>query len=136
MGTARSWPVWSRFLVGALMLYSGLLCVVSLSAFVQSLRQHWTLKADDFVLQALMTLFLPALVIGLRKVRLASGLLFAGTAIDVGLLLSVSNRTGDGTVAAIASSVMFLGCPMLGAAILFHFLSRRPSAATIFKSEI
>jgi hypothetical protein len=125
MGNARSWPVWSRFLVGALMLYSGLLFVVSLLAFVQALRQHGALKTDDFVLQALMTLFLPALALGLHRGRLASGLLFLGTAIDVGLLLSVSSRSGDGTLAAIASSVVYLGCPMLGSAILLQFLSRR-----------
>jgi hypothetical protein len=124
MSNPRSWPVWSKFLVGALVLYSALLCAVSLATFVQALRQHWALKAHDLVLQALMTLFLPALLVGLREARLASGLLFAAVAIDLVLFLSLSSRTGDGTNAITVGSLIFLGCPMLGAATLFRRLSR------------
>jgi hypothetical protein len=130
MSDVRSWPLWGKVLVGALVLYGGLLCGVSLTTFVQALRQHWALKADDFVLQSLMTLFLPALLIGLRRARLASGLLLAGVAIDLALLCFLSSSTGDGTAIGIVSSLVFLGSPMLGGAIVFRRLSRRPRAAS------
>jgi hypothetical protein len=124
MSNLRSWPLWARVLVAALILYSAILCAVSLTTFIQTLRQHWTLKASDIVLQSLMTLFLPALLVGLRSERLASRSLFAGVAIDLALLCFLS-RAGTGTAVGIVTTVIFVGCPMLGAAILFRHLSRR-----------
>jgi NADH:ubiquinone oxidoreductase subunit 3 (subunit A) len=126
MTNLRAWPVATKFLVGALILYSALLCGVSLTSFIQSLYEHWSIKAEDIVLQSLMTLFLPAVIVGLSRARLASGLLFVGVAIDLALLCFLSNSTGEGTAIGILSSLVFLGCPMLGAAILFRHLSRQP----------
>jgi hypothetical protein len=136
MSNLRSWPLWARVLVAALVLYSAILCAVSLTTFIQTLRQHWTLKASDIVLQSLMTLFLPALLVGLRSERLASRSLFAGVAIDLALLCFLS-RAGNGTAVGIVTTLIFVGCPMLGAAILFRRLSRpaieRSKPAPTFK---
>jgi hypothetical protein len=113
-----------KLLVGALILYSGLLCGVSLTTFIQTLHRHWMLKASDLVLQSLMTLFLPAVLTGLRRPRLASGLLLAGVALNLAVLCSLSSSMGEGTAIGIVTSLIFLACPMLGAAILFRRLSR------------
>jgi hypothetical protein len=125
MPTAAPWPVWSKFLMGALILYSGLLCAVSLSVFIDALRNGWALKADDIEIQTLMALFLPLLLVGLRRQRLASGLLFLATGIDLLLILTVNRSTGDGTAAMLAGSVVFLGIPLLSSAIFLHTLVRR-----------
>jgi hypothetical protein len=124
MTNVRAWPIATKCLVGALILYGALLCGVSLTSFIQSLYEHWSIKAEDIVLQSLMTLFLPTVIAGLFRPRLASGLLFAGVAIDLTLLCFLTRSTGEGTTIGILTSLIFLACPMLGAALLFRRLSR------------
>ncbi len=109
-------------MMGALLLYSGLLCAVSVSVFVAAWRQGSPLKIDDILMQTLMTVFLPILVLGIWKQRIASGLLFVGTGVDIILLLTLGSRTGDGMATMIVGSIAFVGVPMLAAAI---FLTRR-----------
>jgi hypothetical protein len=127
MNLWRGWPLWGKALFSALLLYSLLLCCVSLSVFVQSAMHGWNLKIVDIAMQLLMMFFPPLLLLGLWRPRLASILLITCAVADLMLLLSMSNRTGDGTGTMLIGSILFLGIPMLGAAILL----RRLSAQTI-----
>ena len=120
------WPVWAKFLAGALTLYAGLLCVVSLSVFISALRHGQHLHGADFVIQTLMTIYLPLLCLGFWRPRLSSGLLFTVAAVDL-LLLFSSSTSGDSTGAMLAGSTLFLGIPLLGSALLFHYISRAPA---------
>ena len=70
-----------------------------------------------------MLLFLPMLLLGLWKIRLAASLLFLAAAANLGLLLSANQSTGDGITAMLAGSLPFLGTPMVASAILFRLLS-------------
>jgi hypothetical protein len=117
------WPIWGKAVYIALTAYSALLSTVSISVFYQAIRQHWGLKLIDILLQSLMLLFLPMLLIGLWKIRLAASLLFLGAATNLGLLLSANRSTGDGITAMLAGSLLFLGTPMVASAILLRLLS-------------
>jgi hypothetical protein len=127
MRTIAKWSAWNKFYVAAFVLYSALLCFVSLTVFVSALRQHAALTASDIVIQTLMTLFLPVQLLGIRKPRLASGLLFAGAATDLALTLFLNAHARTNTSGALNASLLFLGFPMLASAIVFHLLSRPAS---------
>jgi hypothetical protein len=129
MPIIAKWSVWSKFYVISLLLYSALLCFVSTKVFVAAVQQHSPLKASDIVIQALMTLFLPMLILGIWKPRLTSGLLFAGAATDLALMLSTYAHPGNMS-GMLSASLLFLGFPMLASAILFHLISRT-SARTL-----
>jgi hypothetical protein len=65
MRNAAKWSIWNKFYIADPLLCSGLLFFVSLTVFVSALRQGSQLKTSDFIIQTLMTFFLPLLVIGL-----------------------------------------------------------------------
>ena len=126
--TWRTWPVWARVLYGALLLYAALLCGVSLFAFIQSQHPRWNFELPDFTFQALITLFLPTLLIGLRRPRIASGLLFLGLAIDIVLTIVIGRSKSDLVRGLALSNVLFVGFPMLGSALFLHRQSRKDLA--------
>jgi hypothetical protein len=124
MPNVAKWSAWNKFYIAAFILYSALLCFVSSTVFVSALRQHAPLTASDLVIQALMTFFLPALLLGIRKPRLASGLLFAGAATDLALTLFMNTHVASNPSGTLNASLLFLGFPMLASAIVFHLISR------------
>ena len=127
MPSTTKWTIWSRFYVGAFLLYGGLLWFVSMSVFLAAIKHGARLKPPDIVIQSLMTLFLPILILGIWKQRLASGLLFAGAATDLALTLFLNAHTGNGMGGLLNASLLFLGFPMLASALIFHLLSRTTS---------
>jgi hypothetical protein len=127
----KQWPLWSKILFGALVLYSGWLFVVSISVFFEAWKQHWALKAPDIAIQIIMALFLPLLLVGLRNTRAASGGLFLLVLADTAMLLVPSRWLGDGTAAMFVGSLLFFGVPALGSAIFLHAISRRLAAQKI-----
>jgi hypothetical protein len=124
MRNRTKWPIWSKFLVGALLIYSGLLCALGLHIFSAAVWQSWQLKVAGITVQTLTIVFLPLLLLGLWKPRLTSGLLFGGAVINLAMTLSVGHGTPDEMTGIISASLLFLGVPMLGSAILLHCLSR------------
>jgi len=128
MSSIKQWPLWSKILFGALVLYSGWLFIVSLGVFYQAWKQHWALKAPDIVMQIIMAFFLPLLLVGFRNARAASGGLYILALADAAFLLLPSRTLGDGTSAMIVGSLLFLGVPALGSAILLHAISSRSIA--------
>ncbi|MGA8938246.1 MAG: hypothetical protein WB439_03695 [Acidobacteriaceae bacterium] len=128
MNAWKGWPFWAKMLLGTLLAYSLLLCVVSLAVFVQAIKSGSPLHASDFCMQALMLAFFPLLAVALWRPRIAAGLLFAAVAINIGLLIATRNQLNQGAAVATLSSVAFLGVPMLGAAIFLTSLSRLPQS--------
>ena len=127
MPNAVKWSTWNKFYVGAFLLYGGLLWFVSMTVFLAAIKHGARLKPSDIVIQSLMTIFLPILIVGIWKQRLASGLLFAGAATDLALTLFLNTRAGNGMGGVLNASLLFLGFPMLASAIIFHLLSRPTS---------
>jgi len=125
MSSIKQWPLWSKILFGALVLYSGWLFIVSLGVFYQAWKQHWALKAPDIVMQIIMAFFLPLLLVGFRNTRAASGGLFLLALADLAFLLAPSRLVEDGSAAMVMGSLFFLGVPALGSAIMLHAISRR-----------
>jgi hypothetical protein len=132
MSNPARWSIPNRFLASALILYSALLCAVSLHVFFSAIHQGSPLNAAAITVQALSTLFLPLLVLGLWKQRLTSALLFAGAAAILALTLTTTHSAAikaAGTAGLVGASLLFLGVPMLGSAIFFHRIARSTSAA-------
>jgi hypothetical protein len=124
MPNPARWSVPNRFLAGALILYSALLCAVSLHVFYTALHQGAPLNFASIAVQTLTTLFLPLLLVGIWKPRLTSALLFAAAAAILALTLASAHDTASGTAGLVGASLLFLGVPMLGSAIFFHLVSR------------
>jgi hypothetical protein len=127
MSTPARWSVSNRFLASALILYSALLCAVSLHVFYAAVHQGSPLNFASITVQTLTTLFLPLLVLGLWKPRLTSALLFAGAAAILALTLTTTHSAANGTAGLVGASLLFLGVPMLGSAIFFHRIARPTS---------
>ena len=70
------------------------------------------------------------LLLGLFQPRAASALLFVGGIINLALTLTAGRNTADAVTGLIGASLLFLGVPMLGAAIFFHRISRHTSPAS------
>jgi hypothetical protein len=77
MPNPARWSIPNRFLLGVLILYSALACVLSLHVFVTAVHDGSPLNFVSIVVQTLTTLFLPLLILGIWKPRLTSALLFA-----------------------------------------------------------
>jgi hypothetical protein len=129
MPTPARWSIPNRFLASALILYSALLCAVSLHVFDTAVHQGAPLNSAAITVQALTTLFLPLLVLGLWKQRLTSALLFAGAAAILALTLT-THSASSGTAGLVGASLLFLEVPMLGSAIFFHRIARSTSAVS------
>jgi hypothetical protein len=121
----KQWPLWSKILYAALVLYSCWLCVISLSTFVESWQQHWVIKASDILTQSIMALLLPLLLLAMANLRAASGGLFVLALADAAMLLLPHGWLGDGNTMMLVGSLLFFGVPALGSAFFLHAISRR-----------
>jgi hypothetical protein len=113
MPNPARWSIPNRFLAGALILYSALVCALSLHVFVTAIHDGSPLNFASIAVQTLTTLFLPLLVLGIWKPRLTSALTFTN-----------AHAPASETAGLIGASLLFLGVPMLGSAIFFRLLSR------------
>jgi predicted neutral ceramidase superfamily lipid hydrolase len=124
MPNPARWSIPNRFLAGALILYSALVCALSLHVFVTAIHDGSPLNFASIAVQTLTTLFLPLLVLGIWKPRLTSALLFAAAAAILALTFTNAHAPASETAGLIGASLLFLGVPMLGSAIFFRLLSR------------
>ncbi len=129
MPNPARWSVPNRFLAGALILYSALLCAISFHVFFTAVQQGSPLNFASITVQTLTTLFLPLLILGIWKPRLASALLFAAAAAILALTFTNAHSAASTTAGMIGASLLFLGVPMLGSAIFYHLISRPTSPA-------
>jgi hypothetical protein len=123
MPNPARWSIPNRFLAGALILYSALVCALSLHVFVTAVHDGSPLNFASITVQILTTLFLPLLILGIWKPRRASALLFAASAAILALTFTNAHAASE-TAGLIGASLLFLGVPMLGSAIFFHLISR------------
>ncbi len=130
MPNPNRWSIPNRILAAALILYSALLCGISLHVFYTAVHQGSPLTADALCVQALAMAFPLLLLVGLFQPRVTSVLLFAAGVLNLVLTLTAGRNTADAVTGLIGASLLFLGVPMLGAAIFFHRISRptRPAA--------
>ena len=124
MPNPARWSVPNRFLAGALILYSVLVLVLSLHVFFTAIHDGSPLNFASITVQALTALFLPLLVLGIWKPRLASALLFAAAAAILALTFTNTHAAASQTGGLVGASLLFLGVPMLASAIFFHLISR------------
>jgi len=124
MPNPARWSVPNRFLAGALILYSVLVLVLSLHVFFTAIHDGSPLNFGSITVQALTALFLPLLVLGIWKPRLASALLFAAAAAILALTFTNTHAAASQTGGLVGASLLFLGVPMLASSIFFHLISR------------
>jgi hypothetical protein len=120
--TAR-WSIPNRFLVGALILYSVLLCAITFHVFFTAVHEGSPLNFASIVIQTLTTLFPPLLVLGIWKPHLTSALLFVGAAAILAITFTNAHAAAIESAGLVGVSLLFLGVPMLGSAIFFHLIS-------------
>jgi hypothetical protein len=130
MPNPARWSIPNRFLAGALILYSAMACVLSLHVFYTAIHDGSPLNFASIAVQTLTTLFLPLLILGIWRPRVASALLFAAAVAILALTFTNVHAAASETASLIGASLLFLGVPMLGSAIFFHLLSR-PTPASI-----
>jgi hypothetical protein len=124
MPNPARWSLSNRFIVGTLILYSALVCALSLHVFITAIHDGSPLNFASFTVQTLTTLFLPLLILGIWRPRLSSAVLFAAAAAVFALTFTNSHAAASETAGLIGASLLFLGVPMLGSAIFFHRISR------------
>ena len=124
MSNPARWSIPNRFLAGVLILYSALVCVLSLHVFLTAVHDGSPLNFASITVQILTTLFLPLLILGLWKPRLVSTLLFAAAAAILALTFTNAHAAASETAGLIGASLLFLGVPLLASAIFFHVISR------------
>ena len=124
MPNPARWSIPNRFIAGVLILYSALVCVLSLHVFITAVHDGSPLNFATITVQILTTLFLPLLILGIWKPRLTSAVLFVAAAAVLSLTLINAHDAASETAGLIGASLLFLGVPMLGSAIFFHRISR------------
>jgi hypothetical protein len=124
MPNPARWSLSNRFIVGTLILYSALVCALSLHVFVTAIHDGSPLNFASITVESLTTLFLPLLILGIWKPRISSAALFAAAAAVLALTFTNAHAAASETAGLIGASLLFLGVPMLGAAIFFHRISR------------
>ncbi len=124
MSHPARWSLPNRFLAGALIVYSATVCGLSLHVFLTAVHDSSPLNFASIAVQTLATLFLPLLILGIWKPRLASALLFTAAAAILALTFTNAHAPASETAGLIGASLLFLGVPMLGSAIFFHRISR------------
>lgn len=129
MPNPTRWSIPNRFLAGALIVYSALVCAVSFHVFFTAVNEGSPLNFASIAVQTLTTLFLPLLLLGIWKPRLTSALLFAAAAAILALTFTNVHAPASGTAGLVGASLLFLGVPMLGSAIFFHRIARPTSPA-------
>ena len=130
MSNPAHWSIVNRFIFGVLILYSALVCILSLHVFITAMHDGSPLNFASIAVQTLSALFLPLLVLGIWKPQLTIALLLAAAAATLALTFTNAHAPASGTAGLIGASLLFLGVPTLGAAIFFHFISR-PAPANI-----
>jgi predicted neutral ceramidase superfamily lipid hydrolase len=118
------WSIPTRFLLGVLILYSALVCALSLHVFVTAIHDGSPLNFASIVVQTLTTLFLPLLVLGIWKPHLTSVILIAAAAVVLAVTFTNAHAAANETAGLVGASLLFLGVPMLGSAIFFYVVSR------------
>jgi len=129
MPNPARWSLSNRFIVGTLILYSALVCALSLHVFVTAIHDGSPLNFASITVESLTTFFLPLLILGIWKPRISSAALFAAAAAVLALTFTNAHAAASETAGLIGASLLFLGVPMLGAAIFFHRNSRPSSPA-------
>jgi hypothetical protein len=131
MPNPARWSTPNRFLAGALILYSALVCALSLHVFVTAIHDGSPLNFTSIAVQTLTALFLPLLILGTWKPRLSSALLFAAAAATLALTFTNAHAAASETAGLVGASLLFLGVPMLGSAIFFYLISRPTAPARL-----
>jgi hypothetical protein len=129
MPNPARWSIPNRFLAGALILYSALLFALSLHVLYTAIHDGSAFNFASIAVQTLTTLFLPLLILGIWKPRRASALLFAAAAAVLAITFTNAHAAASQTAGLVGASLLFLGVPMLGAAIFFHLISRPTAPA-------
>jgi hypothetical protein len=129
MPNPARWSISNRFIAGTLILYSALVCALSLHVFVTAIHDGSPLNFASITVQTLTTVFLPLLILGIWKPRVSSVVLFAAAAAVLALTFTNAHAAASETAGLIGASLLFLGVPMLGAAIFFHHIARHVTPA-------
>jgi len=82
---------------------------------------------QEFTMPAVLLLYLPSTLLGLKRPRTASWLLFVGAGITVIQLLGSNRYNGDSTAAWFFAATLLVGLPMLLTGCLLRWPSPRPS---------
>ena len=131
MPNPARWSIPNRFVAGVLILYSALVCILSLHVFLTAVPDGSPLNFASITVQILTTLFLPLLVLGIWKARLTSALLFAAAAAVLALTFINAHAAASETAGLVGASLLFLGVPMLASAIFFLRISRPVSPSKL-----
>lgn len=129
MSSPARWSLPNRFLLGVLILYSALVCALSLHVFFTAIHDGSSLNFASIVVQSLTTLFLPLLILGIWKPRLTRVILIASAAVVLAMTFVNAHAATRDSAGLIGASLLFLGVPMLASAIFFHRICR-PIAPT------
>jgi hypothetical protein len=124
MSNPTRWSIPNRFLLGALILYSALVCALSLHVFFTAIHDGSPLNFASITVQTLTILFLPLLVLGIWKPRFTSAILIAAAAVVLAVTFVNSHAAASESAGLVGASLLFLGVPMLASAIFFHLISR------------
>ena len=124
MPNPARWSIPNRFIAGVLILYSALVCILSLHVFLTAIHDGSPLNFASITVQILTTLFLPLL--SSASGRPASPAPCSSPQQPPYLALTFTNAhaAASETAGLIGASLLFLGVPMLGAAIFFLRISR------------
>jgi len=124
MSNPTRWSIPNRFLLGALILYSALVCALSLHVFFTAIHDGSPLNFASITVQTLTILFLPLLVLGIWKPRFTSAILIAAAAVVLAVTFVNAHAAASESAGLVGASLLFLGVPMLASAIFFHLISR------------
>jgi hypothetical protein len=131
MSNPARWSILNRFIAGALILYSALLCAISYHVFFTAVHEGSALNFASIVVQALTTLFLPLLILGIWKPRLTSAIFAAAAAVILAVTFVNAHAAASETAGLVGASLLFLGVPMFGSAIFFYLISRRSASKRV-----
>jgi hypothetical protein len=123
MPNVTHWSIPNRLLLGAFLPYSAAVCVLSLHVFYTAIHNGSPFTFATITAQILSMLFLPLLILGIWKPRLASAFLFIAAAAVLALTLTNAHAPASETAGLIGASLLFLGVPMFASAIFLHLLS-------------
>jgi hypothetical protein len=103
------------------LLYAFAILLFGLNMFFADNKTHFRFDFQWLSIELLSDVFFPLLIFGLRKPSLASLLLFGCGGASVALLLTISNRSGDGTAEAIVGNAVLIGVPAFLTGFLFRW---------------
>jgi hypothetical protein len=124
MPNPARWSTPNRLLLGVLILYSALICVLSLHVFYTAIHDGSPLNLVIDTIQTITALFLPLLILGIWKPRLVSAILILAAAAIFAITIVNAHAAASETAGLVGASLLFLGVPMLTSAIFFYLISR------------